>query len=72
MVNNEENGPFTEYHENGQKAWEGTFLNGDNEYGLLQQYDEAGTLIKKMNCDSLGVCTTIWTLKDGDITPSNN
>jgi len=70
MVNNEENGPFVEYHENGQKSYEGNYLNGENEYGLLQQYDESGVLIKKMTCDSLGVCTTIWTLKDGDIAPA--
>jgi len=72
MVDNEENGPFVEYHENGKKAWEGNFLNGDNEYGLLQEYDETGTLIKKKMCDSLAVCTTIWTLEDGDITPAKN
>jgi len=67
MVDNEENGPFTEYHENGQLKWEGRFLNGDNEYGLLKHYNESGELIKKMECDSLGVCATVWTLEDGDI-----
>ena len=68
MVNNEENGPFKEYHENGKIAWEGQFLNGDNEFGLLKNYDESGVLIKKMMCDSLAICTTIWTLEKGNVT----
>ena len=67
MVDNEENGPFKEYHENGQLKWEGRFLNGDNEFGLLKHYNDSGELIKKMECDSLGVCATIWTLEDGDV-----
>lgn len=71
MVDNQENGPFTEYHENGQLKWEGQFLNGDNEYGLLKNYNEEGALIKKMECDEQGVCTTIWTIEKGDITPDN-
>ncbi len=69
MVNNEENGAFTEYHSNGQIKWKGQFLNGDNEFGLLQEFNEAGTLIKKMECDSLAVCKTIWTINKGDINP---
>jgi antitoxin component YwqK of YwqJK toxin-antitoxin module len=69
FFNNEENGPFTEYYDNGNIEWEGTYLNGDNEFGLLKNYDEAGELIKKMMCDSLAVCRTIWTKADGDITP---
>lgn len=68
---NEENGPFIEYHENGQKKWEGQYLNGDNEFGELKNYDKDGQLIKKMMCDSLAVCRTIWTLEEGDITPEN-
>lgn len=71
MVDNNENGPFKEYHASGQLKWEGQFLNGDNEFGLLQNYNEAGELIKKMMCDSLGVCATIWTKEDGDIQPQN-
>lgn len=67
--NNEENGKFIEYYANGQKDWEGSYLNGDNEYGLLLKYDSTGVLIKKMMCDSLAVCRTIWTLEKGDITP---
>lgn len=60
FVGSEENGPFKEYHPNGNIAAEGEYINGDNEHGLLLLYDEAGTLIKKMNCE-YGVCRTIWT-----------
>lgn len=70
MMDNNENGPFTEYHQNGKVKWKGQFLNGDNEFGLLENYDDTGQLIKKMNCDSLGVCATIWTLEKGDIVPN--
>ncbi len=69
FINNEESGPFKEYHPNGKVQWEGTYLNGDKEFGLLQQFDEQGKLIKKMMCDSLGVCQTIWTPETGDIEP---
>jgi len=67
--NSEENGPFREYFPNGNLKWEGTYLNGENEIGELKQYDIQGTLIKKLFCDSLHVCQTIWTLEKGDITP---
>ena len=67
MRDNEENGPFQEYYESGKIKWEGQFLNGDNEFGLLKNYNETGELVKKMMCDSLAVCTTIWTLEKGDI-----
>lgn len=67
MVDNNENGPFKEYHENGKLKWEGAFLNGDNEFGLLKEYNESGELIKKMMCDSMARCTTIWTMEKGDI-----
>lgn len=70
MLDNEENGPFKEYFQNGKVKWEGQFLNGDNEFGLLKNYNEEGTLVKKMMCDSLGVCATIWTLEAGDINPN--
>lgn len=70
MKDNQENGPFTEYHSNGKVKWKGQFLNGDNEFGLLQNFDESGELIKKMTCDSLGVCSTIWTKEAGDIVPN--
>jgi len=59
-VGNEENGPFTEYHENGAKKWEGTYRNGDNEVGLLLEFAENGDTIKKMMCDDRYICTTIW------------
>ncbi len=69
MVDNEENGPFKEYHDNGKLHWEGNYLNGDNEFGLLLKYNEDGELIRKMNCDSLAVCRTFWTKEKGDVTP---
>ena len=71
FVNNEENGPFTEYHENGKLAWKGTYRNGDNEFGVLEEYDVNGMLIKKLNCDERGICKTIWTKEDGDISENN-
>jgi len=67
--NNEEQGPFVEYHENGNKKWEGSYLKGENEVGLLLNYDQDGTLVKKMICDSMSICQTIWTLEKGDISP---
>ncbi len=67
--NNEENGPFVEYHESGNKKWEGVYLNGENEVGLLLNYNKEGVLIKKMMCDSSSICQTVWTLEQGDITP---
>lgn len=57
--NNEENGPFTEYHENGKLKAKGTYLNGDNEHGLLEIFDENGEPERKMECET-GVCKTIW------------
>ena len=67
MSENEENGPFKEYYENGQLKWKGEYLNGDNEFGLLVNYKEDGTIIKKMMCDSMAICRTIWTPERGDI-----
>ena len=58
-----ENGPFTEYHENGNIAWKGTYRNGDNEFGLLEKFDETGKLVRKMMCDSNAICTTTWTIE---------
>lgn len=60
FTDNSENGPFTEYHPNGVVQWKGTYLNGDNEFGLLEEFDSTGVLIKKMMCDSQAVCRTIW------------
>ena len=70
FAENIENGPFIEYYENGKKHWEGTYRNGDNEFGLLMEYDSLENVIKKMDCDTLGMCRTIWTKEKGDITPS--
>ena len=61
---NQENGPFTEYFENGNKKWEGTYLKGDNEFGLLLKYNEEGEVIRKMMCDSLAICRTFWTIEE--------
>ena len=60
FVDGNENGPFIEYYDNGVVKWKGQYLNGDHEFGLLEHFDVNGKLIKKMQCDSLGVCTTIW------------
>lgn len=57
---NIEQGPFREYHKNGSLMWTGTYLNGPNEFGILMEYDESEKMIKKMMCDSLSVCTTVW------------
>jgi antitoxin component YwqK of YwqJK toxin-antitoxin module len=67
---NQENGPFVEYYENGKLKAEGSYLNGDFEHGLLKLYNETGELMRKMQCES-GVCRTIWTLEEGDVTPVN-
>ena len=67
MVDNQENGPFKEYFKNGKIKWKGQFLNGDNEFGLLEEFNEEGELIKKLLCDSLARCSTIWTLENGEI-----
>ncbi len=61
--NNEENGPFVEYHPNGTLKWIGQYLNGNREFGELLQYDSTGVLIKKMICDSLGICKTTWRIE---------
>ena len=58
--NNEEQGRFIEYHPNGKIHWEGQYLNGENEFGELIQYDSTGQMIKKMLCDSLAICKTTW------------
>ena len=70
MADNMEQGPFVEYHENGEVKWRGQYFNGDSEIGELIQYDEEGVVIKKMNCDSLGICATVWTIEKGDIAPT--
>ena len=60
--NNVEEGPFKEFHENGNLMWEGTYRNGENEFGLLKEYNENGELIRKMMCDERAICTTTWTI----------
>jgi len=64
---NQEEGHFVEYYNNGKKKWEGFYLNGANEFGELVQYDSTGIMIKKMMCDSIAICQTIWTPELGDI-----
>ena len=64
FADNMEEGPFKEFHENGKLKWEGTYRGGDNEFGLLKEYNEEGELIRKMMCDERAICTTTWT-KDG-------
>ena len=56
--NNEENGAFVEYYKNGNLKAEGAYLNGDNEHGELKIYNEAGKLIRRMDCQK-GICKTI-------------
>ncbi len=62
MVQNEEMGPFTEYYPDGTLQTQGTYLHGPNEDGILNLYDESGTLYKTMLCDS-GICVTTWQKK---------
>ena len=57
---NEENGPFTEYYENGKIHWKGNYRNGDNEYGILYEYDSLGSALKIMKCDTMAICRTVW------------
>jgi antitoxin component YwqK of YwqJK toxin-antitoxin module len=72
LVDNEENGPFEEFYENGNKKAVGSYkgfdtdMNRPREHGELLMYDESGTLIKKMNCD-MGICRTKWTLEGGEV-----
>lgn len=63
---NEEEGPFEEFFPNGNRKALGQYLGGDNEHGLLQLFNEEGTLIKKMDCQK-GLCRTTWTLEGGDV-----
>lgn len=70
MRNNVENGPFEEYYETGELHWEGSFIDGPNEVGLLLEYDLGGQIIKKMNCGKYRgeyICQTIWEKEKGDI-----
>lgn len=40
---------------------------GNNEFGLIKEYDETGQLIRKMMCDDRAICTTTWSI-DGSKT----
>ncbi|MBK9567042.1 MAG: toxin-antitoxin system YwqK family antitoxin [Saprospiraceae bacterium] len=60
MVENEENGPFQEYYQNGKIHWKGNYRNGDQEFGILHEYDSTGAILKIMKCDTMAICTTIW------------
>lgn len=66
--NNVENGPFEEFNEAGVLTAKGEYLNGDNEHGLLEIFNDEGTLTRKMQCDK-GICHTIWSI-DGEKTNS--
>jgi antitoxin component YwqK of YwqJK toxin-antitoxin module len=59
---NNENGSFKEFHKNGVVSVEGNYKNGDKEQGPLKLYNEAGELIKIMECNQ-GVCRTVWPSK---------
>lgn len=48
---NMENGPFREYHENGQLKAEGTYKD-EYEDGMFREYDADGNLIKEILYDS--------------------
>jgi antitoxin component YwqK of YwqJK toxin-antitoxin module len=63
--NNLENGPFIEYYANGKLKAEGTYLDGDNEHGPLKLYNEAGELVRTMNCER-GRCQTTWAAEDAN------
>jgi len=65
FVDNEEQGPFVEYHATGHPKWRGTYRNGDKEFGELQEYDESGTLIRKLMCNEEAICATVWTKEEG-------
>lgn len=58
---NLEDGPFVEYHENGNKSFEGIYVAG-KENGELLKYNEAGELIRKMDCQ-MARCTTTWKME---------
>ena len=66
---NEENGPFKEYYKNGQVKWDGQYKDGDNEFGTIKSFDEAGELVKRMECGKYRgeyICQTVWTKEDGE------
>jgi len=67
MDENQEKGPFTEYHENGNIKTKGEYAGGArSEICILEKYDVDGKLEVKMICNGKGVCCTIWSVKNGD------
>lgn len=66
FVDSYENGPFTEYYENGNMHWQGFYQGGDFEQDTLKEFDENGSLKRKLFCEA-GVCQTIWTPEKGNI-----
>lgn len=62
FVDNNENGPFKEYHKNGKTKYEGTYKDGDHEEGEMKVYNEDGEIIKKLDCKK-GICNTVWIKK---------
>ncbi|MEL6277072.1 MAG: hypothetical protein AAFU03_18370, partial [Bacteroidota bacterium] len=65
FAHNNENGPFTEWYENGALKAEGAYLDGDREHGQLRLYDKTGDLERVMECDR-GRCSTIWRRGESD------
>ncbi len=75
MVDGFENGAFEEYYDTtGTIKTKGTYTSLPEEegraaeQGLLEEYNPAGEVIAKKDCDK-GVCYTIWTKEKGDIKP---
>ena len=67
-----EGGPFREWYPNGQPKASGNYvasasLPGAKEQGELLMYDEAGTLVKRMECDT-GICRTVWLIDSTQVT----
>ena len=60
--NNEENGAFEEWYENGKLKATGNYLDGDNEDGTLKLYDTLGQLERILECQR-GACRTTWERK---------
>jgi len=69
FVDNEENGPFREWHQNGNPKASGAYRNGDNEDGVLHLYTETGELERVMQC-SLKMCMTFWTPDSNGVAPA--
>lgn len=70
FADNLENGPFREWHDNGNLAAEGSYLEGDNEHGRLRIYNENGSLNRVMDCEK-GICSSLWRESDGTPLPDS-